>query len=73
MSGLINENSKIFTVYMHRNKINDKRYIGMTCQKPERRWGSTGNGYMKDYQPYIQHAIEKYGWDNFEHHILAPV
>lgn len=28
-----------FTIYMHRNKINNKVYIGQTCQAPEKRWG----------------------------------
>lgn len=59
---------KSYTVYMHINKINSKRYIGITCQKPEKRWrngkGYKGNGY------FIK-AINKYGWDNFEHIIIA--
>lgn len=59
---------KSYTVYMHINKINGKRYIGITCQKPEKRWrngkGYEGNGY------FIK-AINKYGWDNFEHIIIA--
>lgn len=58
---------KKWYVYMHTNKINQKRYIGITCQDPKRRW-SNGNGYKR--QPYFWRAIQKYGWDNFDHEIL---
>lgn len=56
-----------YTVYMHISPSN-KRYIGITSQKPENRW-SNGNGYK--YSPHFYRAIEKYGWDNFEHIIIA--
>ena len=59
---------KKYIVYLHRNKVNNKCYVGQTCQKPEARWGLNGNGY-KD-QTYFYRAIQKYGWDNFEHIIL---
>jgi group I intron endonuclease len=58
----------MFTVYIHRNKINNKLYIGQTCQKPKYRWNS-GKGYVEC--PYFYSAIKKYGWDNFEHIIWA--
>lgn len=57
-------------VYIHRNMINDKAYIGVTNQNPEDRWGKNGNGYAED-QPVIHNAIQKYGWNNFEHIIFA--
>ena len=48
-------------------KINDKCYIGITCQsKPERRW-QNGLGYKTQF---FYRAIEKYGWDGFNHIIL---
>lgn len=61
----------IYTIYLHRNKINNKVYIGQTRLQPEKRWGTQGQGYKK--QPYFWSAIQKYGWDNFEHDILAYV
>lgn len=58
-----------FKVYIHRNKINGKVYIGITCQKGERRWRNNGYGYKSS--KYFYSAILKYGWDNFETNILA--
>ena len=57
-----------YCVYIHINKINQKKYVGLTCQKPEDRWGSNGSRYKKVGRFYF--AIKKYGWDNFEHIIL---
>ena len=57
-----------YCVYTHINKINSKRYIGITCQKLEKRWGKEGKKYIDS--PKFWNAIQKYGWDNFEHVIL---
>lgn len=59
--------SKNYFIYIHKNKINGKIYVGQTCQKPEYRWNN-GEGYKR--QPYFYSAIQKYGWNNFEHIIL---
>ena len=56
-----------YCIYMHKNKINGKIYIGQTCQIPEKRW-KEGEGYKGSIQFYS--AIKKYGWENFEHIIL---
>lgn len=59
---------KEYIIYLHRNKINGKVYIGQTCRKPERRYGAEGIYYKKCKRFYS--AIQHYGWDNFEHIIL---
>lgn len=58
----------MYTVYQHKNKINNKIYIGITKQEPEKRWGVNGANYKSS--PHFFAAIQKYGWDNFEHNIL---
>lgn len=57
-----------YTVYMHISP-SGKRYIGITCKKkPEYRWND-GKGYKGNEHFY--RAIKKYGWDNFQHIIIA--
>lgn len=56
-----------YSVYIHTNKINGKRYIGVTTDRPERRW-KKGEGYKNQHHFYS--AIQKYGWDNFDHFII---
>lgn len=58
----------MWTVYSHTNKITGNIYIGITSTKPKIRWGCKGSKY-KD-SPKFWNAIQKYGWDNFEHTIL---
>ena len=58
---------KKYTVYMHISPSN-KRYIGITSQRPERRWQ---NGKHYNTQIYFYRAIQKYGWDNIQHVIIA--
>lgn len=58
---------KEYIIYLHKNKINGKVYIGQTCQEPEKRWDH-GRGYRTS--PRFYNAILKYGWDSFEHTIL---
>lgn len=58
--------SNTWCVYCHQNKINGKKYFGITSRKPQYRWGSKGNCYSF----YFGRAIVKYGWNNFEHLIL---
>ena len=57
-----------YCVYVHVSP-SDKHYVGQTKLNFWRRWGADGKGYKKD-QPYFHNAINKYGWDNFEHVIL---
>lgn len=59
---------KIWCVYMHTNKTNNKTYIGITCKSPKDRWRGGAN---YKHNVYFNNAIMKYGWDNFEHIIFA--
>lgn len=56
-----------YVVYEHVS-CDGKRYIGITSQKPNLRWRN-GNGYAKNIHFY--RSIQKYGWSNFEHNIIA--
>lgn len=64
------EGDILYCVYLHRNKINNKVYIGQTKfgDNPNKRW-LKGEGY--NTQPYFYEDIKRYGWDNFDHTILA--
>ena len=56
-----------YFVYLHLNKENGKRYYGITSEKsPELRWRK---GY--NHNKHLQAAIKKYGWDGFDHIIIA--
>lgn len=55
-----------YIVYMH-TVPNGRRYIGITHQKPERRWRG---GMHYNYNKRFFLVIVKYGWDNIKHEIL---
>ena len=65
-----------YCVYVHTSP-SGKRYVRQTKLKPERRWGKDGSYYLKkkdngEYaQRFFAHAIIKYGWESFEHEIVA--
>ncbi|MBQ1777855.1 MAG: GIY-YIG nuclease family protein [Acidaminococcaceae bacterium] len=63
-----NSKTNNYIVYVHTNKTNGFRYVGITQQSPETRW-QKGNGYRK--QAVFWNAIKKYGWDGFTHEIVA--
>lgn len=62
-----------YILYMHKNKINGKIYIGIT-NNIKQRWRGSGSQYKphKNRNQNIRfwNAIKKYGFDNFEHIIL---
>ena len=60
-----------YKIYCHLNKINGKRYIGQTKTSVQKRWGHNGYEYTRKHPDSLfAKAINKYGWDNFEHQIL---
>lgn len=60
-----------YSVYIHVNKTNDMKYIGITSQiPPSQRWGKDGVGYHNGQKKFYD-AIKEYGWDMFEHIILC--
>lgn len=64
---------KVWKVYMHivTKELSgydyDKYYIGITSQRPERRWR---NGEAYKNNDYFYNAIKKYGWNNIKHIIV---
>lgn len=71
------QDTKIFCVYMHVCKLNNKVYVGITNQAPEKRWGKNGSRYLEKNKngvyshPAFAHALLKYSdWDNDWRHII---
>ncbi len=63
---------KIWTVYMHINKANQKVYVGITSKKPEERWGKDGIQYKQKPQRAFRAALNKYpDWENDWGHIIC--
>jgi hypothetical protein len=71
---IMEENERIYKVYKHilpmsvSGKENDMVYIGLTSINPEDRWRN-GLGYWNN--KYFYNVIKKYGWNSFEHIIVA--
>jgi len=64
-----------FVIYLHRNRVTGKAYVGQTKQTSEQRWrehvknaGKEGRGCRA-----ISAAIRKYGADAFNHEVLDVV
>ena len=59
-----------YKIYAHINIANGKIYIGQTCKKNiDLRFGKNGIQYKKC--PLFWNAINKYGWENFQHILLV--
>lgn len=66
-----NENeTKNYKVYVHINKLNNKKYVGITKQDVKRRWQSGYGYFTQNKTNYFWNAIKKYGWQGFKHIIL---
>lgn len=55
-----------YKLYVHISP-SGKRYYGITSVDVKKRWQ---NGYGYKNNEYFTRAIEKYGWDNFQHEVL---
>jgi len=56
------------TIYILKNKINNKIYVGQTWLSLQDRFGPQGAKYKNSIHLY--NAIQKYGADNFEYEVL---
>lgn len=61
--------NKKWIIYKHTNLINQKVYIGQTCESLSVRSGVNGLRYART-SPIFWKAIQKYGWENFSHEII---
>jgi len=55
------------TIYLIRNKINNKKYVGQTIRSFRDRIREYEKGFCNQY---LLNAFNKYGWDNFEFTII---
>lgn len=62
------EGNNNYSVYYHYNPRNGKYYIGITSQEPQKRWGYNGSHYKCN--EHFWRAIQRDGWDNFEHIVI---
>lgn len=60
-------NDSSWIVYKHTNRTNGKVYIGIT-HDIKKRWRGQGCAYKSNR--HFWQAIEKYGWDGFDHEIV---
>lgn len=63
----MSKNNLNYSVYVHTNKINGKKYVGQSSNIIER-WKNGGKNYFSSTK--FHRAIQKYGWENFTHEIL---
>lgn len=70
------DDERKWCVYIHTSP-SGKRYVGITSKKPERRWGSDGNGYLNKNpdgtykQPIMANAVLKYPWNMWDHEVVV--
>ena len=66
-SKTVKSSCRLYCVYKLTCIPTDEIYVGITCQKVEKRWRK-GKSYKNNKKLYA--AIQKYGWDNFSKEIL---
>ena len=59
---------RVYKVYVHITPSN-KYYVGITKRDTYQRWGK--NGYNYKSNKHFWNAIQKYGWDNIQHEVVA--
>lgn len=59
----------MWKIYKITNPINNKSYIGQTCQRVEERWRCHVRDSKKLNTPFAR-AIQKYGWETFTKEII---
>ena len=64
---IMSKDEQIWSVYKHTSP-SGKVYIGI-AKDVKHRWRNNGSGYKGSTRIWC--AIQKYGWDNFRHEILA--
>ncbi len=58
-------------IYVFRNKINEKIYIGKTIELYTLRFNEHKyNAFTKLTKTYFYNALRKYGWDNFDRFVI---
>lgn len=61
--------TETYKVYCWTNKVNGKRYVGMTCRSMKKRAGK--DMYFYHGSAHFYAAIQKYGIENFSYRILV--
>ena len=70
------DKEKLWCVYIHTCKENDKKYVGQTMDL-KNRWSNNGAKYLYKQkngewrQPAMARAILAHGWDGFTHEVVA--
>ena len=68
MNDIVLYELKNYKVYVHVNKLNNKKYFGITKNEIHERWEKHGSGYKRG--THIRNAFLKYGWDSFYHFVV---
>ena len=60
----------IYTIYLARNLVNGKVYVGYDSSWPKRKHEHQYHSQHTDSNKMFYNAIRKYGWDNFEWSVI---